>query len=333
MKDNCQKIKLLKLYEYLKRESDEQNPLPTAELLAWLAEQGISCDRRTLTKDIEVLNGQGYEIMSRQMGHQKAYYVDDRSFSLPELKILMDAIQAAGFITEAKTAEFAAKIAELGGRHRAELLQRNTVRFNTRKHSNESIYYNVDVIERAILENCKVSFRYFDLDEDCNRVFRREGTLYTAEPVALILIDDFYYLHSYNPHYGSCTNYRVDRMDKLELCPTEPISEEAICARTGLGEYTEAVFHMFDGEVTELTLQFPRRLLGALYDKFGERNLAVRCEGEDSCRATVRVRISPTFWGWLFQFAGDLRIISPASAVRACTEALERIKEKTEALL
>lgn len=137
MKDNCQKIKLLKLYEYLKRESDEQHPLPTAELLAWLAEQGISCDRRTLTKDIEVLNGQGYEIMSRQMGHQKAYYVDDRSFSLPELKILMDAIQAAGFITEAKTAEFAAKIAELGGRHRAELLQRNTVRFNTRKHSSK----------------------------------------------------------------------------------------------------------------------------------------------------------------------------------------------------
>lgn len=106
---------------------------------------GISCERRTVARDVALLNSQSYEVMSRQSGHEKAYYVEDRTFSIPELKILMDAVQAASFITERKTAELSAK-----GSHRAELLKSNMVRFNTRKHSNESVYYTIQFIERAI---------------------------------------------------------------------------------------------------------------------------------------------------------------------------------------
>ena len=181
MSDNCQKIKLLKLHEILRTESDEQNPLTTGELLTRLADCGISCDRRTLAKDMETLNRQGFEVMVRRVGHQKGYYVEDRGFSLPELKILMDAVQAAGFITERKAEDLSGKIASLGGSHRADLLTRHMLLFNTRKHSNESIYYNVDRLEEAIRERCKVSFRYFDLDENCARVYRKNGEAYVSE--------------------------------------------------------------------------------------------------------------------------------------------------------
>ena len=69
-----------------------------------LVDQGIPCDRRTLSHCVNTLNDYGYEVMGRLVGHEKGYYVMDRAFSVPELKVLIDAVHAASFITEKKTA-------------------------------------------------------------------------------------------------------------------------------------------------------------------------------------------------------------------------------------
>ena len=143
-KENSQKIKLLKLMELLRQETDEQHPMAATVVCQKLNDMEVACDRRTLTRDIQALNEYGYEVMTTMLSHEKAYYVEDRSFSVPELKILIDAVHAASFVTEKKTAELIQKIANLGGSHSAEILQSNMVYFNTRKHHNESIYYNVD---------------------------------------------------------------------------------------------------------------------------------------------------------------------------------------------
>ena len=158
-----QKIKLLKLMELLRENSDEDHPLKTNVLCTMLKNAGISCDRRTLSRDIATLNECGYEIFSTMQSHDKAYYIVERSFSLPELKILIDAVQAASFITESKTENLIQKIAALGNAHRAELLQGGMVCFNSRKHSNEQIYYSVETLEGALRRHQKVSFCYFDL--------------------------------------------------------------------------------------------------------------------------------------------------------------------------
>ena len=159
--ENSNKIKLLKLIEMLRQETDEAHPLRRTEICERLAKDGIVCDIRTLSKDIAVLNSYGFEVMIRKEDHENFYYVEDRSFSVPELKILIDAVQAASFITEKKTAELIDKIAELGGGNRAAILKDNIVHFNTRKHGNEAIYYNVDTIDTAIQQDKKIIFRYF----------------------------------------------------------------------------------------------------------------------------------------------------------------------------
>lgn len=115
MKENCQKIKLLKLMELLWQETDEHHPLSTNEICSRLSTMGISCERRTLAKDILLLNEQGFEVMCCRVGKEKGYYIEDRSFSLPEIKILIDAVQAANFITEKKSSELIDKISALGG--------------------------------------------------------------------------------------------------------------------------------------------------------------------------------------------------------------------------
>ena len=309
--ENCQKIKLLKLMEILRQETDEEHPLKTGEICNRLRAMNISCDRRTLHKDMKVLNEQGFEVMSLLIAHERAYYIADRSFSVPELKILIDAVQAASFVTDKKTAELIDKIADLGGSNRAAILKDNIVHFNTRKHRNEAVYYNVDILEEAIRIDRKVTFHYFDIDENGQRVYRRDNHLYDAEPVALVFSEDNYYLISYSTKYESTTNYRIDRMSTVQITD-EDITATAKELRKDVAGYTESVFKMFGGQIENITLQFDQKLMGAVYDKFGEDTAMLRINAT-TCAATVKAQISPTFWGWLFQFGGQMMIISPES--------------------
>lgn len=324
--DNYRKIKLLKLLDMLRHETDEQHPLSTTQICTKLGNMGIVCDRRTLPRDIATLNDQGYEIMSVMIGHDKCYYVEDRSFSIPELKILIDAVQAASFITDKKTAELVEKIASLGGTHRAEILKSNMVCFNTRKHSNEHIYYNVDTLERAIQDNKKVIFYYYNLDENGNKVYRREHHHYVVEPIALVFNEDNYYLISYSSRYDGTANYRVDRMEAVEIIE-EDICEKAISLRDSVSGYTEQAFKMYGGPSVTVELEFDDSLIGVVFDKFGENTPMRRCSN-GRCVATVDVQISPVFWGWLFQFTDQMRIISPEPIIQQYQEQLNKTRQE-----
>jgi predicted DNA-binding transcriptional regulator YafY len=268
----------------------------------------------------------GYEIMSQMDGHEKAYYVADRSFSVPELKILIDAVHASSFITEKKSADLIEKIAALAGSHRGEVLKRNMVCFNTRKHSNEKILYSIDTLEEAILAQKKVIFLYFDLDENGERIYRRGGHHYVVEPVALVFNEDNYYLTCYSSRHDSTSNYRIDRMDGVKIIE-ELCCEKAIALRDEVAAYTEQAFKMFGGKLEDVVLEFDRSLIGAVYDKFGE-SVKMMPSGENKIIATVKVRVSPTFWGWLFQFGAEMSIISPMQLQAAYYECIDAMLEK-----
>lgn len=309
-RENFRKIKLLKLLEMLRQNTDEQHPMPTSSIISALSQMEITCDRRTLAQDIATLSSLGYEIMTTTVGHEKAYYVEDRNFSIPELKILIDAVQASSFITEKKSEELISKIASLAGSHRAEVLKRNMVCFNTRKHSNERIFYNVNDLEDAILRQKKVIFRYFDLNENGDRIYRRDGHRYVVEPIALVFNEDNYYLTCYSSRHDSTSNYRIDRMDSVEVID-EDCCEKAIALRDQVATYTEQAFKMFGGQLEDVVLEFDRSLIGAVYDRFGE-STKMMTTSASKCVASVKVQISPVFWGWLFQFAGIMTVLSPS---------------------
>ena len=322
--ENYQKIKLLKIMEILRQETDEDHPMTKVELASRLVAMNISCSPRSLIRDIKLLNEQGYEIMERLMGHEKGYFVCDRSFSVPELKILIDAVQAASFVTDKKTGELIDKIAALGGGHRAAILKGNLVKFNTRKHRNETVYYTVGFIEDAIQKNKKIIFKYFDLDENGQKVYRRDGHHYVVEPVALVFNEDNYYLIVYSEKHDGTANYRVDRIDGVEIID-DPISGKARTLRRKVARYTEEAFKMFNGQPETVTLRFSDKLIGPVLDKFGEDTKMTRID-DHTIEATVQVRIAPTFWGWIFQFGTDMDIVEP--------EALkEEYKNKAAALL
>lgn len=326
-KTNFTKIKLLKLWEILSQDSDEDHPLSTSQIIEKLKSQGIECDRKTLYEDIRTLNEYGYEVLCEKGQHSNQYCVVDRSFDVPELHILMDAVQAAGFITEKKTAELIDKIASLGGSNRAEILKTNLVHFNTTKHSNENIYYNVYAIGEAILSRKKLSFLYFDYTAKGERLLRKDGDRYIVNPISTIFSEDNYYLLCYHDKHDNVAIYRVDRMTEVKV-EAEEINEAKRPKTLDVSAYRKQAFSMYVGETVGVRLQVDKSLIDVLMDKFGEGLRLISCG--DSVQFQTDVQISPNFFGWCLSFGKKLKIVSPNSLREQLHKYLKGIEKEYE---
>ena len=311
-KENFSKIKLLKIWEILKQESDEDHPLSTGELLARLEKNGVACDRKTLYQDIAALNSFGYEVICKRGQHSNSYY----------------AVQAASFITERKTAELIDKIAALGGSNRAEILKRNIVEFNTTKHSNESIYYSINAIEDGILSERKISFRYFDLDRSGERQLRKDGERYVVNPVAMVFANDNYYLVCYHDKHKNTASYRIDRMLDVQVTD-EPVNRNARPKSLNVSEHRKQAFSMFGGKSIQVRFEADPDLLDVIYDKFGEKAVIISC-GDDRIQFTATVQLSPVFFGWCCTFGDRLKIISPKEVVEGMKKHISAVSSLYE---
>lgn len=308
-KESFSKIKLLKIWEILKQESDENHPLTTNQIIERLGASGILCERKSLYNDIKVLNSYGYEVITQKGQHSNSYYVVDRSFDAPELRILIDAVQAANFISPKKTKDLTDKIAALGGSCRANILKKNIVAFNTTKHNNEHIYYSVNTIEDAILSNKKIKFQYFDLNEKQERILRKNGEKYLVNPVALVFSNDNYYLIGYHDNHDGITTYRIDRMLNAEISE-ENINERAKPRGLNVSKHHKQSFFMYSGKPEIVRFEADRDMLDVIYDKFGE-NTRIDCLDDKRISFSAEIEISPIFFGWCCSFFNRLKIISP----------------------
>lgn len=316
--ESISKIKYLKIWDILCQESDSEHPMSTTDLLERLEECGIRCDRRTLYRNIDELNESGYEILKRK-GKSNEYYVEDRSFDIPEIHILMDAVQAASFITEKKTKQLVDKLARLAGNKRAVVLKQNIVDFNTAKSSNENIYYSVNEIAMAINEGLKITFQYFDYDTQGKKTYRMKKSdpmhkrTYKVNPLSTVFSDDRYYLICYDDYFGNLSHYRVDRMDSVTMVE-EPISEAAKSKSFNLKEHKQQLFFMFTGESEQVSFIADKSLVDVIYDKFGNK-VRMTESGDDTILFSADVQVSPTFLAWCCAFGDKLKVIAPKEIV------------------
>ena len=317
------RIRPLKIWEILLRETDGDHPMGTEELRAKLAECGIQAHRTTIYEVIKLLNEWGYEVMVHR-GRSNQYYVEDRQFSSPEIHILMDAVQAASFITRKKTAELVDKIADLAGSQKGLVLKKNIVQFNMTKSTNESIYYSINEIVTAINNRQKIIFLYFDYNEKHERVYRRNGHHYIVSPVATIFAGGHYYLVIYDNRYNKISHYRIDRMDKVEI-----IDEQADMPPEELGfdiaSHKKQLFGMFSGEAKTVHVEMSRYLMDAVFDLFGER-AEITLHGEDKMRFSAEVQVSDLFFGWCSSFGQNLTILGPKDIKERYTAYLDSLK-------
>ena len=299
------KLRILYLAQFLTEQSDEEHPVTLQEMLEHLGRCGIDAERKSVYDDIEQLRLFGMDIVSVK-GKSFGYYLGERDFQLPELKMLIDVVQASPFLTAGKSMDLIGKLEKLASRPQAHQLRRQVYVMNRVRTDNERLYYAVDGINAAINTDRKVTFRYFDWTAGGRKIYRREGALYTADPVALC-VDRHYYLVAYDSAISDYRHYRVDRMEDLTVTaqPRSPLPEGF-----DLGEYVKTRFDMYNGESRTVTLRFARHLTNVVTDRFGT-TAHIRSEGDDFV-LTAPVEVGPTFFGWLFQLGEEAELVEPA---------------------
>ena len=312
--ENDIRLRILYMYQILLRYSDAEHQLTTNQIRDLMeSEHGITMHRTTVPGDIEVMKRAGIDVISRR-SRQNRYYLENRKFELPELKLLIDAVESSRFITEKKSRALAEKLMTLTSVPRAEKLKRNLHAAGSVRSDNEKGYYIVDAINDAINAGRRISFFYTDYDSRKKRVLRNDGKAYIVSPYTLIWNGDFYYMVGYNHHQDEIRTYRVDRILKQPEIFEE--SAETAPEDFDVTRYTREVFRMYDNQATEeVTLVCSNDVMKGVIDQFGQ-DIKVRKEDSDHFRTTVSVCTSPTFFGWVFQWCGKVRIAAPESAVR-----------------
>ena len=308
-----QKLKLLYEMDYLLQNTDEAHPATLAQLAAHLSGLGIAAERKSLYDDLEALRAYGMDIVCTGAGRGSSYYVASRDFELPELKLLVDSVQASKFITHKKTAALIRKIERLASVHEARALQRQVYVAGRIKTMNESIYYNVDELHLGISQAKKIRFRYFDLDVNKVRRFRRNGAYYTVSPYALTWDSENYYLVAYDSEAAEIRHYRVDKMTAISVLDAPRDGAEAFRA-LDMAAYSRKVFGMFSGTETPVRMRFDAHLVGAVLDRLGPETMLVP-DGDGHFTVTASVVPSPQFYAWLFGFGDMAQLLGPASAV------------------
>ncbi|MCI8286232.1 MAG: WYL domain-containing protein [Lachnospiraceae bacterium] len=319
-----QKLKLLYILRFLEQNTDEHHPASTADIISWLASNDIPAQRKSIYDDIEKLCEFGYDIIQVQNRLGGGYYMAGREFELAELKLLVDAVQSSRFITTRKSRSLIKKLEQMAGKHDAGKLQRQVYVAGRIKTENESIYYSIDTIHRAIQENRQILFQYLDWNLE-KELVPRANSEKRVSPWALIWQDENYYLAAYDNSDEVMKHYRVDKMGSVAVL-REARQGMSQFAKVDLAAYTNQIFGMYGGEEEIVTIQFPNRLIGVVLDRFG-READIRRMPENVFRIRVRVMVSGQFFGWLAGIGRDAVIVKPSSVREQYRQWLIRIAE------
>lgn len=321
-KSGMQKMKILLIMKELLEKTDEDHPISTRELLIMLNKNGISAERKSIYDDIEILRTFGIDIESRREV-PAGYYIASRNFELPELKLLVDAVQCARFITRKKSVELIKKLESLASKNEAEQLHRQVFVMNRIKTMNENIYYSVDKIHTAILQNAKVRFQYYEWTISKEVHLRKNGKFYEISPWALTWDDENYYMVGYDNEEKKIKHYRVDKMMNLELMKV-PREGKELFIRFDLASYSKKVFGMFGGKEENVRLICRNELVGVMIDRFGI-DVPLYPADKGFFTITVRVNVSQQFFGWLFALGNGVKIVGPAEVVEQFREQMSAV--------
>lgn len=324
MAANAQKLKLLWLLKILSEETDEEAGLTMPQIIEKLAERGVSAERKGIYRDIEALREFGLDIAVLRRSPVQ-YALASREFSLPELRLLADAVQSSRFLTEAKSEELLRSLGTLASKRQAGVLERRVHVEGRIGSQGESVLRSVDCVSEAMRQGAKVEFAYGKRDASKTVRLRREGRTYVATPVRLVYSDGSYYLVTYNDEHRDFTTYRVDRMVGLRVSQ-EPASRNEKIATFDAGLYEKRAFGMYGGRPVAVTLSVDEQAMDGVVDRFGE-GVESYDQGDGTARVHVTVMESPVFFAWVAQFAGAVRIVSPGSLADRCAEFFENIAQ------
>ena len=322
-KGENQKLKMLYLVKILSEETDDEHSLTTQDIITKLAKYDVNAERKALYRDFEELKAFGLDIISEQIGRNVYYHLGHRDFELPELKLLVDSVQSAKFITEKKSKDLIKKLEALVSKYEAKHLQRQVVISGRVKTMNESVYYNVDAIHEAISSDKQIRFQYFQWTVKKKMELRKDGAWYVLSPWGLMWDDEYYYMLAYDAEDEMIKHYRVDKMLNIDIVDCKREGQEAFKS-FDMPRYSKSLFGMFSGEQTSVTLEGTNDMAGVLIDRFG-KDIMLHPIDEEHFSAIVEVAISKQFLGWVIALGENIKITAPKAVVEQMQEEAKRL--------
>ena len=330
-KNPNQKQKILYIMKFFLERTDEEYGVTVADIIDYLDGCGIAAERKSIYSDIETLRDFGMDIVKTKVGKISLFSLVSREFETQELKLLVDAVQCSKFITQKKSRELIKKIESLTSENQAKELHRQVIVANRVKTSNEEIYRNIDSINRAINHKRKISFYYTQWQVSRTgvrkviRVRRHDGQRYLLTPKALTWDDENYYLIAYDADAGILKHFRVDKMEDIVVQEQRADSVKAV-DQFDLAAYTKQVFGMYGGELVNVRLRFDDSLIGVVVDRFSDK-VFISPNSDGTFTVATEVMLSPQFFGWLFSFGDQARIVSRKSAKEKFTSYLDEVRD------
>ncbi len=322
-KSSNQKLKLIYLMKILLERTDETHSITMAEIIDALAAYDISAERKSLYSDIESLRVYGLDIIGEQKGRSYSYYVGNRQFELAELKLLVDSVQSAKFITAKKSAELIKKLEGLASKYEASQLHRQVFTVGRVKTMNESIYYNVDSIHTAIAQNSRITFQYFQWNVNKEMELRHNGALYEVSPWSLSWDDENYYLIAYDGKERMIKHFRVDKMLHIESNGKRREGKDEVQS-LDMARYARKTFGMYRGAEECVNIECDNSLAGVMIDRFGKDVSMIRLNDEKFV-AHVEVAVSRQFLAWVIALGEGAAITGPDHVVELMKSEIDRL--------
>ena len=325
-KGTNQKFKLYRLAQIMLERTDEEHYITMPEIMEALKEYDITAERKSIYTDLRDLETFGIDVEGEQVGNRYHYHVVNRPFEMPELKLLVDAIQSSKFITARKTNDLIRKLETFVSRYDAMKLQRQVYVSGRIKTMNESIYYTVDAIHNAIAQNKKIRFQYFQWNVKKEMELRHGGAYYHISPWGLSWDDENYYLIGYDSDAEQIRHYRVDKMLRIQMSKEDREGREHF-KKLDMADYARKSFGMFRGEEQQVKLLVNNRMAGVIIDRFGKEVMMIPADA-DHFRVSVDVHVSPQFLSWIISLGDDVKIIGPEDVVERMREEIRRLSRQ-----
>ena len=300
-----QKFKFTYLMKIMAEKTDDEHSLTMPQILE---EYEVSAERKSIYEDFKDMSKLGIDVIKEQRGRETFYHIAGREFELAEVKLLIDAVQSAKFITQKKSKSLISKVKNFVSEHQAKQLQRQIVINDRVKTMNESVYYNVDDIHTAINQNRKIKFKYYKWDIDKKLVERHGGSYFIVSPWALLWDDENYYMIAFDDWDNKIKHYRVDKMMYIEVGNDERAGKEEF-KNFDMAKYSKATFGMYHGEKTKVCIKFANHMCGVFIDRFGKDTLFRKID-ENNSELIVDINVSTHFLGWIFSIGNDVEIVS-----------------------
>ena len=323
-----QKFKFTYLMKIMAEKTDDEHSLTMPQILEELEKYEVSAERKSIYEDFKDMSKLGIDVIKEQRGRETFYHIAGREFELAEVKLLIDAVQSAKFITQKKSKSLISKVKNFASEHQAKQLQRQIVINDRVKTMNESVYYNVDDIHTAINQNRKIKFKYYKWDIDKKLVERHGGSYFIVSPWALLWDDENYYMIAFDDWDNKIKHYRVDKMMYIEVGNDERAGKEEF-KNFDMAKYSKATFGMYHGEKTKVCIKFANHMCGVFIDRFGKDTLFRKID-ENHSELIVDINVSPQFFGWIFSLGNDVEIVSPREVVNELREYTKKFIMKYE---